>query len=273
MDGKKGKWECSWCNAVLCGDCVEEVGAGMVTCSCGGACKPYVSLEKETQILNDEKLSLGKLLSAFTYPLSTNGIIMLVIGAVIVGFSMFIRFMSGSAVGILIGFVGSSYLLAFVMDILLHTGNGKDEVPDWPDIIHYRSIAGLGSLAVLISYLPAILYCWKVPDFSVGTAVILFFGGTFYMPMALLYVAVHRGIKALNPFVVLPAIFRVLVPYTMTLAVLFSVQIAALILSSVFTSIPVAGYLLIAVATLYFSMVQMRMLGLVYRSNPHLLDY
>jgi len=97
--------------------------------------------------------------------------------------------------------------------------------------------------------------------------------GAFYLPMALLAVAVTDNFLALSPHVVVPSIIRVFLPYFITfllLALLVTVRMAGGTAAALVTIEQAALKLTVTVVmgfvSLYLLTVEMRLLGLLFRS-------
>lgn len=86
--------------------------------------------------------------------------------------------------------------------------------------------------------------------------------------MALLAVAVTDNFLALSPHVVMPSIFRVLLPYLLAcvlLGLLVGLRVGfQLLMNSV--PIPFLPSIILGFVSLYFLVIEMRILGLLFRS-------
>jgi len=94
----------------------------------------------------------------------------------------------------------------------------------------------------------------------------LIFLGLFYFPMAVLAVAMHDSVTALNPIFVLHSIFKIPGPYVtacLVLGVVVGVDLAAESMLGVVT-VPIIPGVLIGFVSLYFLIVEARILGLLY---------
>src|SRR3954452_5744658 len=95
------------------------------------------------------------------------------------------------------------------------------------------------------------------------------FVGAIYFPMALLAVAVTDNFLALSPHVVMPSILRVLAPYLvacLVLGLLLVVRIGFEVLMG-FVPVPFLPSIVLGFVSLYFLVIEMRILGLLFRSN------
>lgn len=221
--------------------------------------------------------------SAFAYPFKRNGLILLTIGAIVF---MLLKFLSGFiAVGgggvlsLIFTVITVGYLFAYMQKIIAHSAQGEDEMPDFPDFGDWWSDIIMPFLlfasTVAVSLLPAIII-FNLMDRNEMAALAFWPAlgiGVFYLPMALLAVAVTDNFLALSPHLVVPSICRVFLPYLVTflfLASLFSIRMAvewSVHLVRV-TPLPLtlAATVVMSFLSLYLLMVEMRTLGLFFRS-------
>jgi hypothetical protein len=173
-------------------------------------------------------------------------------------------------------FVIWGYMCTFLVKVANATGEGKDEIPTWPSITDgvvstYFYLLG----TILLSMLPIGLYLAAV--FFLHAPLKFFilpvYATLFFMPMALLRVAMFNTIQALNPFKVVASIFRVPTPYAAVWLFLFFLLGVRVMASLVLGMIPFAGGLLTNIFAFYVLIVQMRMLGLLYYAYEERLDW
>jgi pSer/pThr/pTyr-binding forkhead associated (FHA) protein len=220
---------------------------------------------------------------AFAYPFKRNGIILLGIGTVVFtildflsGFKMPGR---GGFFSLTMTVVSTGYLFAYMQKIIAHTAQGEDELPEFPDFTDWWSDIILPFLlftgTIVVSLVPIfIVGFWALENEAMALAIFpaAVIGG-FYLPMALLAVAVTDNFLALSPHVVLPSILRVFLPYLLTfllLGFLAGLRIGGGIASDLVPLTQIALKLLVTLAmgfaSLYLLTVEMRLLGLLFRS-------
>jgi hypothetical protein len=210
---------------------------------------------------------------AFSYPFNKGGLFLLALGTLfflVLGIAMEFAFLLRS----LIAVFTLGYLFAYMQRIISSSALGEDEVPDFPDISEIWSDIILPFLlfawTFVVSFAPAFAISVVLRDqalfWPVLIATIVVCG--FYFPMALLAVAVTDSFLALSPHIVIPAIIRIFVPYFVACLVLAT--LAALRMGMVFGLAKVPILLLPIVidgfVSLYFLIVEMRILGLLFRS-------
>ncbi len=255
-------------------------GAPAEICPQCGA--PVRRIDVQEVARSDERSFTESLLEAFGYPVLGGGLWILGIGTVLFGAVMAVAplalFFGGTAVLFVQG-----YLTAYMFDVVLATINGKDAPPDFPEFTDWWD----SILRPFLLFLVTTLLCFSpviatliggylMEDtfsgaflISVGAAGLLGLGGIFYFPMALLGVALFDNLNGMSPFLVIPSIKRVLVPYlsccgflAVVVVSLACIQIAlSLLLPWLVAAVISEG------VSLYMLMVNMRLLGLLYRSH------
>ena len=220
---------------------------------------------------------------AFIYPLKRNGVILLVIGTVVFtildflsGFKMPGR---GGVFSLLMTVISTGYLFAYMQKIIAHTAQGEDELPEFPDFTDWWSDIILPFLlftgTIAVSLVPVFIAgFWALENKAVVPLILPAAAlGAFYLPMALLAVAVTDNFLALSPHVVLPSILRVFLPYLLTfllLGLLAGLRIEGGRVSDLVPLQQFALKLCVIVAmgfiSLYLLTVEMRLLGLLFRS-------
>jgi hypothetical protein len=216
------------------------------------------------------------------YSLNKRGMFLLALGAgfflimaLTVKMALFFRL---SLVGLLLQitiFVFTyGYLFAYIQRIVSASAHGEDDLPDFPDITEFASdilrpfllFAG----TFVVSFAPAIAVAIFMRESEmILFAVIATIGlGIFYFPMALLAVAVTDNFLALSPHVVVPSIVRVLPPYLLAcvvLGVLVTIRFGIAWLMEL-VPVPILPSVIDGFVSLYLLVVEMRILGLMFRS-------
>jgi FHA domain-containing protein len=287
------RFYCPSCGQSFCELCVNShaVGGAMKKfCrACGAECTPLRVRAPSPEI----RPSFARLVpGAFLYPLSGDGVVLLVTGTIFLSilnaaafFAKFALFYGWVAMAFLFVF-GVGYFTGYLRRILTSSAMGESKIPDWPDFTDFGTdVVGpffqlLGT--VLASFLPAIVLTimWGPQLFSdePGLAPFALMGtwafGCIYFPMAFLAVAMFDSVMAVNPILILPSILRVWKEYLL-LIVLFAAVIIlrTAVRWAAHSLLPhnLVSALLIGVFAgslgLYLLIVEMRILGLLYRSK------
>jgi hypothetical protein len=213
-----------------------------------------------------------RLPGAFAYPFKGSGLLLLGLGTVffvILAFALRLALVFQFAIRVFT----FGYLFAFMQRIISSSATGEDEVPDFPDVTEIWSDIILPFLfftgTVIVSFAPAIAVTFLFHDHALHAPILiaaLAICGC-YLPMALLAVAVSDNFFALSPHVVLPSIVRVAAPYLVAcilLGALVAVRWGVAHALS-FLHIPILPAILDGFVSLYLLIVEMRILGLLFR--------
>lgn len=181
------------------------------------------------------------------------------IGAIVPGLGIY-------ALGFSLGYFG-----AFYLKIIGTSMGGGNTLPEWPKLSRYSEDISSPAVQVagvsLISYAPLIVYSIVYPEASRSPMItrLLETYGFFYHPMACISLVMDCGFTVAMPHKVLPAIFRCLPGY---LVCVVGVAVVLLIPPSRSTA-SIVPYLLqtflLAIGSLYISVVQARITGLTGR--------
>ena len=272
---------CSKCNRFFCGMCVstrQGVGDGVRFCQhCGVACSPVRS-EYTNQELPKTFFSL--LPKALTYPLTEDGAVLLIAGTiffVVIHYAQMLASFAGIfgfAAVMMLSVFGSGYLIAFMQDIVRTSGSGDKKMPDWPDFTDI----GAEILPPIMQFVVTLLACF-LPAIAMGVAYYfeqwfnpVFFAvavilGCAVFPMAFLAVTMFDNIGALNPLLIVPALFRVPLEYLVTLVALAIIVVTEGLgqrLLEWILPIPIVPVVLSSLLSLYMLTVEMRILGLLH---------
>jgi hypothetical protein len=271
-------WRCTQCGSVLSEHFAAPQHIGdksIVFCRlCGGPCESLAdALEKLKQ---KPAPTMGRaffiaLPGAFVYPFRGQGLILVVVGAL---FFTFVDFARRIPIANIASAFWAAYLAAFLFKIIVSTTNGEDHLPDWPSAKDFQADIGSPILltvgAAVVSFLPLILY--TILAYFLGfeypvVAFVLALFGLMYQPMALLSAAIHYSLVGLDPRKILPAIRKTYSGYLA--ACLLMALIGAVAKAQkelfVFFPIPIVGTVVGGTITFYLSLVEMRILGLLYR--------
>ncbi|HTD67343.1 MAG TPA: hypothetical protein VK846_12520 [Candidatus Limnocylindria bacterium] len=228
-------------------------------------------------VMYEEPSFYRKLPGALAYPFKRNGIILLVIGAIVF---LVLEFLASYAW--LISIITTGYLFAYMQKIIAHSAQGEDEMPDFPEFGEWWSDIILPFLlftgTFVVSFVPAIALFFlgrESPVFALAIIPAIIFGA-IYFPMALLAVAVSDSFVALSPHIVVPSIFRVFLPYAvacLVLGVLAGIRFGLGFALVLFVPIPVLPEVILGFVSLYALVVEMRVLGLLFRGYRHRLGW
>jgi hypothetical protein len=218
---------------------------------------------------------------AFGYPLQGDGLILLGAGAV---FFFVVSFVAGYAfiLGLLISLFAAGYLISYYQQILATSATGRDTMPDWPDFTNLGDLLSpiiqfLGVFAV--SFGPAIFLnifvatetSWR--PWAIGAALGF---GCVYFPMGFMAVALADSLAALNPLVIIPSILKIPGAYLLAILVLVAVLGASWVGNAILPRllpIPIVPGVLGEFVGLYLMTVEMRLLGLLYRTKQNQLAW
>jgi len=217
---------------------------------------------------------MGELISdAFTYPLRGHGVGLILLFAAFFGF---VDLLSRSwRNGLFFSIFGAGYLSAFLFQIVAASATGKRELPAWPEFtdiwdsiaIPFFQMAAPWVVCLAPAALP-FAFLGLTPG-SLTAAVIVAIVTSFYLPMAILSIALNSSVAAMHPAVVFPAIKAVLGPYLVVWGMLTLVGAISMVIQIlVARTIPFVGFAINAVVSLFLLSVEMRLLGLVYFAYP-----
>ena len=218
---------------------------------------------------------LRSLPGALAYPLSKNGIFLLVAGTVVFGVAEFLAGFSG-LLSLILSVICTGYLFAYVQKIMSASAQGEEGMPDYPEFSEWWSDIVQPFLLLTWTFLfcfgPGMaLYAWggpEEPSLLAGALGLLILGG-LYFPMALLAVAVTDSFLALNPAVVVPSILRVFGHYLvacLALACLAGLRVAGGLLLQM-VPLPLLPALVNGFVALYLLTAGTHILGLLYHAN------
>lgn len=286
----QASWLCPQCSTSFCDLCIAtRPGArtGKFCRKCSTECVArHVHLVPESAI---EGNFFSHAPGAFTFPFKGNGLYILMIGAVCMAaldfagsFSLFAKIF------------GTGYLYAFMQKIIQCTANGEELPPAWPDfsgfwediLLPYLQLLG----CVAFCFGPAIalnlsLGWWDpltgvltgtAPDpFRLTVVLLALLTGAAYFPMALLAVSMFDSLAGLNPMLVIPSVFKAKMEYLVVLLVSAGVFVMVIVkaVAVIYIPIPILPSLVSAGLSLYLFMVEVRLLGLLYRAKRHELGW
>jgi hypothetical protein len=239
----------------------------------------------KVQIERTDKINFfSRLPGTFIYPALGSGVFVLIV-CTIVTFGL--RFISGGLLGFFASMAFYGYLFSFMQNIIHSTASGDNEMPGWPSFDDLGGCFLRFAAAAAISFgVPITLFILGIFSEEPGIASTLLMPswifGAVYFPMALLAVAMKDSPLAVNPLVVLPAIFKAPLEYIVTTilmgAILFAYNQGENIISAIFprgltthNMAKMFGFLgawaFWYFFQLYLLAVNMRILGLLYLSK------
>jgi predicted RNA-binding Zn-ribbon protein involved in translation (DUF1610 family) len=215
---------------------------------------------------------------AFLYPFLGNGKFLLLSGTVF--FAALDVLASIPILEIFIGVFVGGYLCAYMMKIMRTSADGSNKPPEWPEFFDWwQSIArplALTGGAILVSFCPALIYWYFTSvahptDFHLFVVLVGF--GILYLPMALLAVALYESLLALNPLFLIGATLKVGPHYLLACILLALVFVFSQFLQGVLTSVTFFSVILARLLSLYLLLVEMRVIGIMYRTYKSRLNW
>lgn len=276
------RYVCPQCSGFFCELCVSRNSVrGRIErfCSvCGAECDAVTSTVSET---TPPPPFATQIKPAFRYPFQGDGLILLGGGAIFL-FILGVVGRFAPLVGMLLSFAAASYVICYYQQILATSATGRDTMPDWPDF------TGLGDLispifqfigTLLFSFGPAIALNLLIPGDQSWKpwAIITGIGwGCIYFPMGFMAVAMADSLTALNPLVIIPSIVKIPGAYLLAVVVLAAIVVVNWIGDSLLPRVlpvPILPGVLGEFIALYLATVEMRILGLLYRSKQEELGW
>lgn len=215
------------------------------------------------------------------YPFAKQGKIIIIAGSILFTF-MSIPPLAGTLILLLFIY---PFVMAYMLKIIRASGEGKQDMPDWPEINDYWDSvlrpALLFLAACMISYAPFILLLFVGARFS-GSApllilfLIIFLGlGSLYLPIALIAAAQFENFLApLHIPLMIRSIGIIKKDYFIALGFLIPVIILGSFLAGlVMIPIPIIGQIIFWIFNLYFLTLQMNILGNIYYVNEDKLNW
>ncbi len=285
---------CESCQKCYCDMCVitRTVGTvpGKYCRTCGGPC---VTIRPHLPQAAKPAGFFARLPGAFVYPFRGSGFLLLIVGTVLFvvlkggGVLMSIGGLRPIMFGLILQITVGGYLFAYMQTVVHTTAVEDNEMPEllgvsnfWDDVLlPFCQLIGMA----LVCFSPGILLLIAAAGAqqpALATAAIpVFILGTLYFPMAFLAVVILDTVKAVNPLIIIPSIFRVPLEYFVTLAVLAGVfgirALGDFVMVKVFSEglstksmtelfLMIILWALWSFAGFYLFVVNIRILGLLY---------
>lgn len=277
---------CMGCGGYFCQECVyinEGNIAVPYTCrSCGGRCEKMARRESNVEAGQPEVSSIREIESpttitsfwaefipSFIYPFRKNGKWLVLIGSVFFAMLFALARMAW-LFGLPLLLILVSYLLEYMLTVLETSAYGSNEPPEFPGMNDWAEmIFGqffLIILAGLVCFAPAVIYVFKTQSIdAVFWALLLL--GEFIYPMIFLIIAITGRFAAFNPLLIISSILKAPIQYIAIVAVFAGISYLRNLSQVSLMKIPVLGFFIGEFITFYSMIVQMRLLGIFYRSN------
>ena len=275
---------CPKCRKSFCSLCVSPRQGRYFCRACSVECSPLKPVPVQAA---PEASFFRQACGAFGYPLKGDGVILLICGGImfllIDGATFLARFafLYGLVALIFLTVFGVGYLTRFLQNIVVSSARGENEMPDWPDLTDYSSevttpfFQTLG--LVIFCFAPAIgltIYAFHAGEGGAWlgwamTASIFF--GAIYFPMAFTAVAMFDSLGAVNPLLVIPSILKIPKEYALAIALFVVILILRWLGEKVLPELLGIPYILPSIVANFFGLyllaVEMRILGLLYRTK------
>ncbi len=277
---------CAKCNRTYCDACIELVdmaGNTVRTCrGCGTEVVPFQFRQAPS------KGFYAKLPGAFIYPFKGAGVLILLCATI--AFAA-LGFVGAGIFGIFIKIALYGFVFLFMQNIILLTTSDEKLTLCFPDVSSLFGAALQLAGTVLASFWLAIglaiakYFDVEIPSEAILGSVIL---GGIYFPMALLVVAMKDSVMAANPLVVIPAMVKVPLKYSVTVVLLlgvFGIRQLGSMISSVSGTVALRTHdqstffaavgiqAVWALISVYLLSVTMRILGLFYNASKQQLGW
>ncbi|KKK82481.1 hypothetical protein LCGC14_2802960 [marine sediment metagenome] len=234
--------------------------------------------EPESQITPDRgatELSrpesfLGQVARAFAFPFRGRGL-WLILGWAIFLLVVMIVSTFVSLLGLILQGLVLAIFCAYSFRIIGESAGGASDPPDWPDMNEFvgsllRFLATVGACLGPALVINIYLTSHETPLAALFWVVLVM--GMAFLPMCLLSVALHDSLAGLNPLIIVPAITRVLPAYLVILVVFYAAVALDWYLSQIVAGIvAILGPFIAGGMGLYFLMLEMHLLGVLYRTH------
>jgi hypothetical protein len=281
------RFYCGKCQKYFCDLCVgTRAGPSGSVRTCRACSSTVTPVQVNIQrAVGGEKGFYASLPGTLIYPFRGFGIVTLILAAALFGGDDYLArmgFLRGPF-GWLIRTVVFGFLFLYLQNIIHTTTSDEREPLGFPDATEFFGAAFELGMTVLISFSIAIalfvarvFFDAEIPGAAMVAALIV---GCLYFPMAFLAVAMKDSVLAANPLVVVPAILKMPMEYLVTTFLLmgvFGLRKLGEILSTAATGVALSTrntselvialgvQAVLAVASIYFLTVSVRVLGLLY---------
>lgn len=267
----EAEWRCTGCGQCFCERCIASRAVDNATIRQCPACG------SEPQSLAGPAVRptfYEKLLSAPIYPLKGWGTLLILFGAIMIAATGFACRFSLRALPVALALSG--YTFSYVILIINKSGDGSKEMPNWPSVtVGLITTFFMMLFTMVISFLPVLLYAAGMYflDLPFKFMVLPLYASLFFLPMAMLRVAMFQTIEALNPIAVIRSIFQIPTAYMMACMVFFFMIYLRVAVGVFSNFIPFVGGFVDTFVALYFSLVEAHILGLLYYAYQERFDW
>jgi hypothetical protein len=280
------RYLCNKCSRTFCDLCINFTPAGgktMRLCrGCGVEVVPFQFQQAAAKSFH------SKLPGAFGYPFKGTGIIILICATI--AFSA-LSFVGGGIFGIFTRIALYGFVFLFMQNIIQSTTSNENEPLGFPDPSGLFGAAFQLAGTVAASFWLALgLEIAKFNDVPVPPEAIIaaVIAGGVYFPMALLAVAMKDTVLAANPLIVIPAMLKAPLNYSITAVLtllVFGIRQVGKIISGGAGAVSlrthnqnvffqaVAIQIGLALLSVYLLCVTMRILGIFYNSSKKQLGW
>jgi len=233
-----------------------------------------------------------RLPGAFWYPFVRRGKMSLIAGGIVLAVLDVLRTYSVPLVAPLVLIFTGVYLCAYVLKVITASAGGVDDPPEWPafanawdDIVLpiIRTLATTlicflpGVACVVAHYVTGLPFPFQAPGWKTNAIWFACWGfGLFYLPMSLLAVALFDSLVAMNPLVILRAIFRTFGGHLVA-CIMLALTVGVWFIFDRYVNprirIPHLASGLYGLALLYVLLVELRIIGLIYCANERRLGW
>jgi hypothetical protein len=274
---------CPKCRKTFCALCVSHRQGRYFCRACSVECSrlEHVPLQAAPE---ESFFSLAR--SAFRYPLKGDGVILLIGGGVLfllVDAAKFVlRFIPGYGwvLLLLLTIFGAGYLTRYLQNIVTSSAHGENDMPDWPDLSDYSGevtspffqLVGVAAFCFAPAIFLTIYAAFTEGGAWLGwaTTASIFFGA-IYFPMAFMAVAMFDSLGAVNPLLIIPSILKIPKEYALAIALFVVILILRWLGEKVLPELLGIPYILPSIVANFFGLyllaVEMRILGLLYRTK------
>lgn len=236
--------------------------------------QPVVPYDHFSDEYYDDSTFWDAIPAAFTYPFRRDGLYLF--GGAIAFFTALEFLKAIPLVGLIVAIFSGGYLTSYMFRVVSSSADGSEELPDWPEFTNFWD----DILVPLFQWATLLVMCIAPPVVLLVSgkpmiALVVAFLAVCYMPMALMAVSLTDSIFAANPFTVFRSVAEIPLQYIVT-----TLFLGGIVAGSWMMQIAVAGAggafvggILAFVVSLYFLLVQMRLLGELYYYNAEKLNW
>lgn len=231
----------------------------------------------------DDPSFAAALFGTLAFPFRGDGLIILVSGSLML-LAVNLLLSYAGILGFSLGLFATGYFFGALQIIVQSSAHGEAEMPRWPDLQMWTAEAVqpllLWVATLLACFGPALLAAAGVRlqeenTTAWGFAIALGLGGFLYYPMALLGVALSDSLAGVNPVLVFRSIALLPGRYAAVVALLALLLALQVVGGFMAEQLPVklVGHVWNSFNSLYFAVVQARVLGVFYHANREQLQW